>query len=282
MSSTRKKRISFQGAPGAYSHLACQNYAPACEPVPCEDFAAAFDAVTGGDCDLAMIPIDNSTVGRVADIHHLLPKSGLQIIGEWFQPVKHQLLGLPGADFAGITDAWCHVHTVGQVRQFTARHGIRTHVHSDNAAAAKMISEQTDRSKAAIASGFAGEVWGLESLAGDINDGDGNTTRFVVLSKPCGLPENDGRPMVTSVVFRTRSVPAALYKALTGFATGGVNITKLESYITDHSFQVAQFYIDVEGHQDEKHVATALDDLRHYSVEVNVLGSYPAADFRAA
>ena len=275
------KTIAFQGVLGAYSHLACRDRFPQHEPLPCEDFVEALAAVREGRADLGMIPIDNSTAGRVADIHHLLPESGLQIIGEHFQPVLHNLLARPGSDLAKIKTAHCHIHTVGQVRNFLADKGIKAVVASDNAGAAAWVASEGDETTAAIASSLAGELYDLETVAGNINDAKGNTTRFVVLSKTAAIPEQNGEKTLTSLVFRTHSVPASLFKALCGFATYGVNITKLESYITDASFEVAQFYLDIEGHVESPAVAGALEELSYYSKDVKILGSYPASPFRA-
>jgi prephenate dehydratase len=272
--------IAFQGAPGAYSDLACRTVYPEMTTLPCATFEEAFAAVRDGRAALAMIPIDNSVAGRVADIHHLLPDSGLHIIGEHFQKVIHHLLAPKGATLAGLSAVHSHVHALPQCRRLINELGLKAVVHADTAGAAADVARRGDPSVAAIASSLAGEIYGLVSLKADIADQANNTTRFVVMQREPLDPDPADGPVITSFVFRVRSVPAALYKALGGFATNGVNITKLESYIIDGSFTVAQFYADIDGHPDQRPVRLALEELGFFSREVRILGVYPAHAFR--
>ena len=276
---TERGRIGFQGEPGAYSHLACREAYPAMEPVPYASFEDTFAGGQGGEVDLVMIPIENSLGGRVADIHHLLPESNLHIVAEHFQSVQHHLLAVPGAALEGIEVVESHVQAHAQCRRFVRDLGARPVTTADTAGAARHVAERRDPSIAAIASGLAGEIYGLETLHARIEDYHANTTRFVVMAREPARPD-PVRPCVTSIVFQVRSVPAALYKALGGFATNGVNITKLESYIVDASFTVAQFYAEFEGYVEHRSVKLALEELEFFSEEVSVLGVYPAHPFR--
>ena len=279
MSEPEHKVIAFQGAAGAFSDMACRSVFPDWETLPCQSFEDAFAAAENGAAALAMIPIDNSSAGRVADIHHLLPESGLHIIGEHFQEVRHQLLAPKGATLEGLARVHSHVHALSQCRKFLRERGFKPVVHADTAGAAAEVAETGDPSQGAIASALAGEIYGLETLLPDVHDAGHNSTRFLIMAKE-PIDPDPKQPTLTSFVFRVRSVPAALYKALGGFATNGVNITKLESYIIDDSFTVAQFYADVEGHPDDRAVRLALEELSFFSREVKVLGVYPAAEFR--
>jgi len=273
--------IAFQGLPGAYSDLACRAAHPSMTTLPCASFEDAFAAVKNGDARLAMIPIENSLAGRVADIHHLLPEAGLHIIGEHFQRVNHCLMAPKGAAIAGLKSVWSHVQALSQCRNYIKQHGLKPIVRADTAGSAAEVAAQGDKSVAAIASSLAAETYGLEILATDIEDADHNTTRMVVMARDPIDPDPGKGPVVTSFVFRVRSVPAALYKALGGFATNGVNITKLESYMIDGNFTVAQFYADIDGHPDQRPVRLALEELSFFSREVRILGVYPANPFRA-
>jgi prephenate dehydratase len=273
--------IAFQGLPGAYSDLACRAAHPAMKTLPCASFEDAFAAVKNGDARLAMIPIENSLAGRVADIHHLLPEAGLHIIGEHFQRVNHCLMAPKGATLAGLKTVESHVQALSQCRNFTRQHGLKPVVRADTAGSAADVAERGDKSAGAIASSLAAEIYGLEVLATDIEDADHNTTRMVIMAREPIDPDPAKGPVVTSFVFRVRSVPAALYKALGGFATNGVNITKLESYMIDGNFTVAQFYADIDGHPDQRSVRLALEELSFFSREVRILGVYPANPFRA-
>ena len=265
---------------GAYSHIACRARFPKMTPLPCAQFDDAFAAVKKGKAQLAMIPVDNSVAGRVADIHHILPGSGLHIIGEHFERVNHHLLAVPGASLKTLKRVESHVHALGQCRKFIRKNKLTPIVAADTAGSAKDVAERGDKTVAAIASKLAAEIYGLKSLASNIEDADHNTTRFLIMARePIKRKPKDG-PFVTSFVFRVRSVPAALYKALGGFATNGVNMTKLESYMVGGHFSAAQFYADVDGHPDDPALAMALEDLRFYSKEVTILGTYPAHPFR--
>jgi len=281
VASKSDQTIAFQGLPGAYSDLACRAAFPEMQTLPCASFEDAFAAVRNGDARLAMIPIENSLAGRVADIHHLMPESGLHIVGEHFQRVNHCLLGLKGATLAGLKTVSSHVQALSQCRNFIKQHGLKAIVRADTAGSAAELAQQDDKTAAAIASALAAEIYGLQVLATDIEDAEHNTTRMVVMAREPIDPDPAKGPVVTSFVFRVRSVPAALYKALGGFATNGVNITKLESYILDGNFTVAQFYADIEGHPDQRSVRLALEELSFFSREVRILGVYPASAFRA-
>ena len=281
MASKSDNIIAFQGVPGAYSDLACRAAQPTMTTLPCASFEDAFAAVKNGDARLAMIPIENSLAGRVADIHHLLPEAGLHIIGEHFQRVNHRLMAPKGANLAGLKTVSSHVQALSQCRNFIKQHGLKAVVRADTAGSAEEIAQQGDKSAGAIASSLAAEIYGLEVLATDIEDADHNTTRMVLMARDPIDPDPGKGPIVTSFVFRVRSVPAALYKALGGFATNGVNITKLESYMIDGNFTVAQFYADIDGHPDQRPVRLALEELSFFSREVRILGVYPANPFRA-
>lgn len=271
--------ISFQGMPGAYSMMACRAAYPDMEPLPCRTFNDAFEAVRKGDAALGMIPIDNSVAGRVADIHHLLPDSGLHIIGEHFQRVNHQLLAVPGTSIDALTHVHSHVHALSQVRKLVAELGIEPVVHVDTAGAAKDIAAAGDPTQGAISSELAAQLYGLEILRSDVEDSEHNTTRFVVMARQPIDPGPEHDDLVTTFVFDVRNIPAALYKALGGFATNGVNMTKLESYV-DGEFNVAQFYADVEGHPEQRSLKLAFEELRFFTHEVHILGTYPAHAFR--
>jgi prephenate dehydratase len=274
------RKIAFQGEPGAYSHLACTVAFPDLEPLPCPAFEDAFAAVQEGRAGLGLIPIENSVAGRVADIHHLMPDSRLHIIGEHFERVKHHLLAIPGAKLADIKTVRSHVHALGQCRAFLRKHGIKASVAADTAGAAAEIAERKDPTVAAIASDLAAKIYGLQSLAANIEDAAHNTTRFLVMSREPKEPAPGSGPCITTFVFRVRNVPAALYKAMGGFATNSVNMTKLESYQINGAFTATLFYADVEGHPQDVGVRNALEELDFFSREVRILGVYPAHPFR--
>lgn len=273
-------RVSFQGWPGANSDMASRQVFPDAETVPCPSFEDALAAIRDGRADVGMIPIENSIAGRVADMHHLLPESGLHIIGEHFMRVNHQLVALPGTTLADIREVHSHVHAIGQCRQWLRARGLKSLVHADTAGAARMVSEQADKGIAAISTRLAAEIYKLDIVATDIEDAEHNTTRFVVLSRDPVRPKPNNGPVMTSFVFEVRSVPAALYKALGGFATNGVNITKLESYMLGGRFSQTQFYADVEGHPEDQALQYALEELRFFTRNFHVLGVYPAHPFR--
>src|SRR3954447_25459831 len=276
-----RKKVVFQGEPGANSHLAIQEAYPDAEAVPCATFEDCFAAITSGDAELGMIPIENSVAGRVADIHHLMPASGLHIIAEHFMPVRHQLLAVKGAKLAGIKTVESHVHALGQCRKAIRKFNIKPIVAADTAGSAREIAEAGDPSRAAIASRLAAQIYGLDIVAEDIEDEAHNTTRFIVLSRESRWAKAGAGPIVTTFLFRVRNVPAALYKVLGGFATNGVNMTKLESYMIEGNFFATQFYADVEGHPEDRNVVLAFEELSFFSKEMKILGVYPAHSFRA-
>ena len=276
------QRIAYQGEPGSNSDAACREVFPAAESVPCGTFEDVFAAVDDGQADLAMIPVENSIAGRVADIHHLLPESGLHIVGEHFMPIHFALLAVPGATEADVTTVRSHSHALGQCRQFIRDHGWRSVVADDTAGAAREIAEAGDPAVAALAPVLAAELYGLDVLAHDVEDEHHNTTRFLILARQAATPPVDSGPVITTFVFRVRNVPAALYKAMGGFATNGVNMTKLESYQLGGTFSATQFYADVEGHPDERPLRLALEELAFYTAYLGVLGTYPASPFRAS
>jgi prephenate dehydratase len=273
--------ILYQGEPGANSHVACINAYPEMKPEPCATFEEALTSLRQGTGRYAMIPIENSVAGRVADVHHLLPASGLSIIGEHFERIYHQLLVLPGTKLEDLKTVHSHTHALGQCRRAIRELGVKAVTEADTAGAARMLSEKGDTSMAAIASRLAGEIYGLEILKNDIEDAEHNTTRFIVLSRDRDDAPSGNGPVVTTFIFRVRNVPAALYKALGGFATNGVNMTKLESYMIEGSFSATMFYADVEGHPDDRPVKLALEECQFFSSELRVLGTYPASPFRA-
>ena len=276
-----KKKIAFQGEPGANSHLAITEAYPGAEAVPCATFEDAFAAVRTGRAELAMIPIENSIAGRVADIHHLMPTSKLHIVDEHFMPVHHQLLAMKGATLKTLKTVESHVHALGQCRRIIRKLGIKPIVAADTAGSARDVSERKDKTVAAIASRLAAKIYGLDILAEDVEDEAHNTTRFVVLAREQKWAAQGSGSLVTTFVFRVRNLPAALYKALGGFATNGVNMTKLESYMVDGEFSATQFYSDVDGHPDDKGLAFALEELKFFSREFRIVGVYPAHPFRA-
>jgi prephenate dehydratase len=280
MSNNPAERISFQGELGANSHIAARAAYPQLEPFPCPSFEDAFDAVASGQACYAMIPVENSVAGRVADVHHLIPESGLFIVAERFEPIKHQLLGLPGATLAALTHVRSHPQALGQCRGHLRTLGVTAVTTADTAGAAREVAELGDPRVGALASALAGEIHGLVTLKADIADAAHNTTRFLVFARQADEAARDSGPCMTSFVFRVRNVPAALYKALGGFATNGVNMTKLESYIEGGGFSAAMFYAEVEGHPDERNVRLALEELGFFSASVKVLGVYRADGYR--
>ena len=275
------RRVSYQGEPGANSHMASVEVFPGCQPVACPTFEDALAAVKNGDAQHAMIPIENSVAGRVADIHHLLPEAGLFIVGEHFLRVRHQLMALPQASLETVKSALSHTQALGQCRNTLRRLGIKPVPEADTAGSARMVSEQNDLTQAAIASTLAAEIYGLKILKSDIEDEAHNTTRYVILAaEPDDADPGEG-PFVTTFLFRVRNVPAALYKAMGGFATNGVNMTKLESYQLDGAFTATMFYADIEGHPSDRSVRLALEELSFFSTELRVLGTYRASPYRA-
>jgi prephenate dehydratase len=276
----RPTRIAYQGEPGANSHLVCMQHYPEWEALACASFEDVFAAVESGEADLAMIPIDNSIAGRVADIHHFLPTSGLHIIGEHFLRIQFTLMGVPGSTLQTIRTVHSHVHALGQCRKVIRELGLVPVISGDTAGAAREIAELADPTQAAIAPALAAEIYGLTILREDVEDEDHNTTRFVVLSRELVEAAPGNGPVVTSFIFNVRNLPAALYKALGGFATNGVNMTKLESYMIEGNFFATQFYADVEGHPEQRNLVFAFEELAFYSKEMKILGVYPAHPFR--
>ncbi|MGZ9108417.1 MAG: prephenate dehydratase [Micavibrio sp.] len=274
------KAISFQGALGANSDLACRAMFPGMETVPCHGFEDAFNAVNDGRADLAMIPVDNTLAGRVADVHHLIPKGNLHIVGEYFLPIRMGLMGIPGAKLEDLKHVHSHIHALPQCRKIIKKLGLEQHVSADTARAAQEVAERGDKTHAAIAAEMAADIYGLKILQHDVQDTENNTTRFLVWARePHTPPPGAAGTVMTSFMFRVRNIPAALYKALGGFATNSVNMTKLESYVDEH-FQAAQFLCDVEGHPDNANLKLALEELAFFAKEVRILGTYPAHPFR--
>ena len=274
------KKIAFQGAHGAYSDLACRTVFPTLETVPCNAFEDAFNAVNNGEADLAMIPIDNTIAGRVADVHHLMPKGDLYIIGEHFQPIRHALLGVKGAKIDDLKNVHSHVHAIPQCREMIKRLDLNAHVHADTAGAAEEIQKRGDKSHGAIASELAAELYDLEVLESDVQDEDHNTTRFLILGTEPEIPD-ESVTTITSLIFTVRNIPASLYKCLGGFATNGLGFSKLESYV-DPNFQAAHFFLDVEGHPENDAFKLALEELGFFATDVKFLGAYPAHPFRTS
>ncbi|CAN2532750.1 Bifunctional+chorismate+mutase/prephenate+dehydratase [Methylocapsa aurea] len=277
---SERPKIAYQGEPGANSDIACRDAFPDCEPLPCASFEDAFAAVTEGVATLGMIPIENSIAGRVADIHHFLPNAGLYILGEYFLPIHFQLMAPRGATRETLRGVYSHVHALGQCRRIIRQLGLVAHTAGDTAGAAREVAEWNDVTKAALAPRLAADIYGLDILAENVEDAAHNTTRFVILSKTSKWAAPGNGPTMTSFVFRVRNVPAALYKALGGFATNGVNMTKLESYMVDGEFAATRFLADVDGHPEEPPLARALDELRFFSKELEIIGVYPAHRFR--
>ncbi len=276
----RSGKIAFQGEPGANSDTACRNVYSNMEPLPCPTFEDAFEALKSGAADLAMIPIENTLAGRVADIHSLLPESGLHIIGEYFLPIHFQLMALPGVELDDIETVYSHIHALGQCRNVIRENGWKGVIAGDTAGAARMIADNGDRKAAALSPLLAAEMYGMNILKENVEDAEHNVTRFVILSRTPEVPDVDAGPAVTTFVFRVRNVPAALYKVMGGFATNGVNMTKLESY-QGGTFTATIFYADIEGHPDQQNVKYALEEMDFFSSEKTILGVYPAATDRS-
>jgi prephenate dehydratase len=282
MTDKKYKKIAFQGMAGAYSDLACRKVYPELETVPSVSFEAAFQAVREKMADLAMIPVDNTLAGRVADVHYLIPSEELHIIGEHFQLIRHCLLGLPGAKLKDLTDVHSHVHAIPQCKKIIEELQLVRHTVADTAKGASDIKKWGDKTQAAIGSELAANIYGLEILKKDVQDAAHNTTRFLVFSRENDMPEfEEGKNYLTSFTFEVRNIPAALYKAMGGFATNGVQMVKLESYV-DKDFNVARFYADVEGHIDERSLQLAFEELRFFAKRVDILGTYPAHIFRSS
>lgn len=267
-------KIAFQGAMGAYSHIACSELFPDASYIPSDTFEQAMELVLKGEADYAVIPVENSNAGRVADVHFLLPQMDLRIVGEHFLRVEHQLLALKGARLEDIEAAASHPQALAQCSKFLKKHSIKALSRIDTAKSCERIVEMQDKTRAAIASKLAGKIYGLEILASNIENDGNNTTRFLIMSTQKNMPENDGGTFVTSLVFKVKHIPAALYKALGGFATNGINLNKIESYVVDGNFVSAQFYIEIEAHPDTVAFNNAFEELKFYSEEVQFLGTY--------
>ena len=278
MAKTRK--IVFQGERGANSHIACREAYPDHEPIPCPTFEDCFSAMTSGDVDLGMIPIENSVAGRVADIHHLMPTSKLHIIAEWFLPIRNQLMAPKGASLKTIKTVESHVMALGQCRNVIRQLKLKPIVAADTAGSAREVSERKDITRAAIASRLAAEIYGLDILKENVEDEANSTTRFIVLSRDKSWAKPGNGKTITTFVFRVRNVPAALYKAMGGFATNGVNMTKLESYMENGAFTATFFYAEVDGRPEDAGLARAFDELAFFSEKFEILGVYPADPFR--
>ena len=276
----KARRVVFQGEPGSYSHLAARDALPHCEAVPAPTFEDAFAALRSEAVDLGMIPIENSLHGRIADIHYLLPESPLYILAEHFHRVRHQLMAVPGATLSSITTVVSQEPALGQCRNIVRELGLKRQLWADTAGAARHVAEVKDRTLAAVASRLAAEIHGLNILRNDIEDASHNVTRFLILSREPEQAKAGSGPVITTMIFRVRNVPAALYKALGGFATNGVNLTKLESYQLEGSFNATQFFADMEGHPDERMMKLALEELKFYTSSLKILGAYPAHPFR--
>lgn len=273
-------KIAFQGEPGANSDVACRKYFPDMEPMPCQTFQEALHAIQSGEARLGMIPVENTVAGRVADIHHLLPEVNLYIVGERFLPINHQLMGVKGSDPSKFTKVISHVHAIGQCRKKIHDKGLKAEIVFDTAGAAREVAEEKDATLAAIASPLAAEIYGLEVFDPEMEDAAHNTTRFLVMANAPDDAEPEVEKVMTTIIFRVRNVPASLYKALGGFATNGVNVTKLESYQVEGSFNATQFYADFQGHPSDRLVRLALEELKFFCSELTVLGVYPADPFR--
>ena len=272
-------RIAYQGVAGAYSHIASMTVYPGQEYLPCDTFEKAMKLVSEGEADLAMIPVENSNAGRVSDVHFLLPQTGLHIIGEFFLPINHQLLGLPGTKLADVKSASSHPQALAQCSEFLKRHGIKPTARIDTALSCQDVLKFQDKSIAAIASKLAGEIYGLDVVAPNIENAR-NNTRFLIMAREAEIPEDDGGEFITSFIFKAKNIPAALYKALGGFATNGINITKLESYLLEGKFVSAQFYAEIESHPSRKAFHNAFDELKFFSESIHVLGTYRANKYR--
>ena len=272
-------RIAFQGELGAYSHEACRNARPDMEPLPCRSFEDVINAVRSGEADLAMLPVENSTYGRVADIHRLLPESGLHIVDEAFVRVHISMMALPGVAIEDIKKVRAHLVLLPQSAAFLSRYGIRGESAADSAGAAAELAESGDLTSGVLASDLAADIHGLKILARHIEDHAHNTTRFLIMAREADHSRR-AETMVTTFVFRVRNIPAALYKAMGGFATNGVNMTKLESYMADGVFTATQFYADIQGHPDDANVRRALEELAYFSTRLSILGVYPADPLR--
>ena len=281
MTGINAKTIAFQGQHGAYHEMAALNIYPDAQTIACETFHDTFEAVQTGKADLSVIAVDNTIAGRIADVHRLLPKSGLHIVGETFEPIHHALLAIKGAKIEALTDVHSHIHALPQCQKLIKELGLKEHVRADTAGAARDIAKKNDSTQAAIGSTFAAQIYDLEILKENIQDESHNTTRFLFVSRDGYVPEFDKtKDYITSFIFEVRNIPAALYKALGGFATNNVNMMKLESYVGE-KFQTAQFYADVIGHPEDRPLQLAMEELGFFTKQVTILGTYEAHAFRS-
>ena len=276
----RTGKIAFQGEPGANSDTAAREKYPDMKPVPCDTFDDVFNALSSRQVELAMIPIENSVAGRVADIHHLMPHSNSFIIDEYFLPIHFQVMAKKGTTLESIKTVYSHIHALGQCRKIIQKNKWKAMVAGDTAGSARMVAQKNDKSIASLAPKLAAQLYDLEILAENVEDEDHNTTRFIILSNDEVRAERGSGDVMTSFIFQVRNIPAALYKAMGGFATNGVNMVKLESYQIGGSFFATQFYADIEGHPDDYNVKLALDELQFFCDELRILGVYPASKFR--
>ena len=277
-----QRKIGFQGAKGANSEIAIRDVYSGWEAVACDTFEDVFNALRKREIELAMIPIENTLAGRVADIHHLLPESGAYIVGEYFLPIRFDLMALPGVKIEDIKTVYSHVHALGQCRNIIRKHGWRGIVGGDTAGSAKLVSERDDRTIAALAPALAADIYDLDTIAKNVEDAEHNTTRFVILSLEESWASQDAGNIITTFLFQVRNIPASLYKAMGGFATNNVNMTKLESYQIGGAFTATQFYADVEGHPDDENVRLAFEELDFFTDDFRILGVYQAAAEREA
>lgn len=275
-----KLKIAYQGVRGAYSHIATMSVYPNCEYVACDTFEIAMEMVSNNQVDFAMIPVENSNAGRVSDVHFLLPQTGLTIVGEYFLRIEHQLLGLKGVKLEEIKSALSHPQALAQCLQYLKSKNIKPVARIDTAKSCEFVINDNDKSQAAIASKLAAEIYGLDILSPNIENANNNTTRFLIMSKTLIIPDDDGEKFITSFIFKAKNIPAALYKALGGFATNGINITKLESYLVEGKFVSAQFYVEIEAHPLQQAFKNAFDELKFFSENVHVLGTYQAHPYR--
>jgi prephenate dehydratase len=276
----KARRVVFQGEPGSFSHLAAREALPHCEALPAPTFEDAFAAIREGTVDLGLIPIENSLHGRIADIHHLLQDAPFYILGEHFHRVRLQLMAVPDAALSSIKTVVSQEPALGQVRKIIQEMGLKRQLWADTAGAARHVAEVKDKTLAAVASKLAAEIHGLTILKADVEDADHNVTRFLIMSREPEDADNDGEPVITTFIFRVRNVPAALYKAMGGFATNGVNLTKLESYQLEGSFNATQFFADIDGHPEQRNVQLALEELKFFTSSLKILGVYRAHPFR--
>ena len=277
---TKNGKFSFQGVHGAYSELAGKNLYPSYDSIPCKTFEEMFEKVRNMDVDIAIVPIENSRAGRVGDTQRLIPDSNLKIIGEYFLEVNHCLLGTSGSTIQNIKRIHSHEQAIAQCRNKIIKFNKDMVIAADTAGAAKMVSELKNKEEAAIASELAAKTYSLEILANNFQDSENNVTRFLIMSNSLNMPTKDDSNLMTTLVFELKSIPAGLYKALGGLASNGVNMTKLESYINPQGFDVAQFYTDIEGHPDNQKVKLALEEMKYYCKQVDILGVYKMSDFR--